>query len=931
MPPSEIVLVVFSQITPYSFKVSWASEGATSYTYTLNDSLTIPSEESIDYKYAIFTELTPNTFYSIVITATNDDGSISTPTENPYNTTTADSLMPYGVTTTASSQTSITISWLGGLGATSYSYTFSKSDVTPTITDNGVASKSATFTGLSSGKTYLIQITATNANDSVLSEIYITGTDAVPPNPPTIPVVSISMITYSSFKASWTGGEFATSYIYGLDGLSIEPTVNSVSSKYAIFSGLPASTTYALVVTAVNGDGATISEEVSITTLETPLANVLLLKAVDYISGAWQDQSSSANNAILETGTATKNTAGNGLVLNGSTAWTFPNMAVGNSWTAGVWYKETEAVNGSFILTQKAVTGSSAGLEGNNSLETINLYIGDNGNGTITAGFYNTAWYSGQPVTLNGWTNIQATWDGTNLKTYVNGTLTDSSQPGGTSVDRVTQYVIGGNANSVYAKGEIGEVRIYNYPLTQSQVTADYNASYNTFATPVPGAAPTAVADLATNTVTGGSFGVTWTGGFGATSYTYTLNGSPATPSMDKGLTGQNVAFTGLTSSTPYTVVVKAINANGYTTNTISVTTLSPPAPVTVQAVAAVQETFAVVSTAAAAATAIQAALAANVAPQTLVAAALAATPAMFTALVSSPAFIGTTVSVPVAAAAALYAAFATTVTVDTSLPLIVNFPAADGSVVPPANGSNSKLAIDLTRDTFVPFSGATGYGINVINGVQYFVTPTNTGTLVNVGDQITFTTNAGATLTFAVADLDIVLTPVTPVVCFLGSAPVLTPSGYKRIDTLQIGDIVKTPTGTAVIEVIKKQSYTPGPNTNPYVIPEGMFGANQKLHISPRHKVAVHGKMIEARDLGLQQEEVSPIIYYNIQITKGQNMIVAGVEVESLQELVRITISREAFNYILATQYGGVLTDEIKSKCQLLPDGRVLVPSVRR
>ena len=58
--------------------------------------------------------------------------------------------------------------------------------------------------------------------------------------------------------------------------------------------------------------------------------------------------------------------------------------------------------------------------------------------------------------------------------------------------------------------------------------------------------------------------------------------------------------------------------------------------------------------------------------------------------------------------------------------------------------------------------------------------------------------------------------------------------------------------------------------------------------------------------------------------------MIVAGVEVESLQPLVRVTVSREAFNYILNTQHGGKISDEIKSKCVFLPDGRVSVPSIK-
>ena len=887
--------------------------GATSYQYTVREFYTdaLVEPEIIDNGLSNsvrISGLLSNTSYRVNITSVNSTDSFTSQVDLATALAETTDLTTPILSISDITQTSFKASWTGD--AAGYDYRLNGEYLPPTT----ALEKYEIFTNLSPSTTYTFTLLPYDVYGHMReSHVVITTLGALPPS---VPVVTVSEITQTSFRISSTSTG-ATSYTYTLNGVSVTP----ISQNNLVFTRLTKSTVYSLVVQAVNANG-TNSTTVSITTLAPPLANVLLLKAIDYRRGVWQDQSSSANNASLEFGTATKNAAGNGIVLNGQTSWKFPNLELGNAWTAAVWYKQTQAVNGASILTQKGAN--------------TNLSIVDNSNGGLNSGFYNNAWYTGQPVTLNGWTNVQATWDGTALKTYLNGTLTDTST-GGTSIDSTLGYGIGSRDGITFAKGEIGEVRIYNYPLTQEQVTADYNGSYNTFATPVPGVAPTALANVASNTVTGSSFGVSWTGGFGATSYTYTLNGSPATPSSDKGTTAQTAVFTGLTHSVDYYLIVTAVNETGSEVSTpFLITTLGLPAPVTVAAVAAVQDTFVAVSTPAAAATAIEAALAANVAPQTLVAAALTvATPAMFTALVNNPAFIGTAVSVPPAAAAALYAAFSPTVTVDTSLPLEVNFPAVDGSVKPPTAASNSKLAIDLTRDTFVPFSGATGYGIDVIEGIQYFVTPTNTGTIVNVGDQITFTLDSGSTVTFVVADLDIVFAPYTPpppvVICFLGSAPVLTPSGYRRIDRLAVGDIVKTPTGTAFVELIKKQSYTPGPTTNPYIIPEGLFGANRKLHISPRHKVAIDGHMIEARYLGLEQDEYkNPIIYYNIQITKSQNIIVAGVEVESLQPLVRITVSREAFNYTLATQHGGMLTDEIRANCHFLPDGRVSVPSIK-
>jgi hypothetical protein len=278
-----------------------------------------------------------------------------------------------------------------------------------------------------------------------------------------------------------------------------------------------------------------------------------------------------------------------------------------------------------------------------------------------------------------------------------------------------------------------------------------------------------------------------------------------------------------------------------------------------------------------------------------------------------------------------LYNGAADPTKIDRSLPLYVTIPAADGSLPAPSSGKNTKMAIDVTRNTYTPFVGSTGYGVRVVNGIQHFVSPGKADTVINVGDVLTLITDSGATLNFTVADLDLFVVPYNPpsIVCFLGTAPVLTPTGYRRIDRIQVGDIVITPTGAAMVEAIKKQACKPSSYTNPYVIPEGKFGANRRLLISPRHKVSVDGKMIEARDLGLEQEEQKgEFIYYNLQITKGQNMIVAGVEVESLAALVRVTISNEAFKNILDTKFGGKLTDEIKSKCRFLGYG-VSVPAM--
>jgi sugar lactone lactonase YvrE len=68
------------------------------------------------------------------------------------------------VSSSSITSSGFTLTWTGGNNATSYTY----SGATPT-TDNGVASKTAIFTGLSSGTTYTVTVTAVNAVGSTAS------------------------------------------------------------------------------------------------------------------------------------------------------------------------------------------------------------------------------------------------------------------------------------------------------------------------------------------------------------------------------------------------------------------------------------------------------------------------------------------------------------------------------------------------------------------------------------------------------------------------------------------------------------------------------------------------------------------------------------------------------------------------------------------
>jgi hypothetical protein len=75
---------------------------------------------------------------------------------------------------------------------------------------------------------------------------------------------------------------------------------------------------------------------------------------------------------------------------------------------------------------------------------------------------------------LNAWTHLAATYDGTTLRLYVNGTQVGSRSVAGSIVTTTGALRIGGNTVwGEWFKGRLDEVRIYNRPLSQSEIQHD--------------------------------------------------------------------------------------------------------------------------------------------------------------------------------------------------------------------------------------------------------------------------------------------------------------------------------------------------------------------------------------------------------------------------------------------------------------------------
>jgi hypothetical protein len=430
---------------------------------------------------------------------------------------------------------------------------------------------------------------------------------------------------------------------------------------------------------------------------------------------------------------------------------------------------------------------------------------------------------------------------------------------------------------------------------------------------------PSAPQTLQVQSVADGSVTLVWqapsdTGGASITNYTVINSNGPPT-NTNNGYT-LTKTVTGLTNGTTYVFSVIAINDVGSSSNSNSVPGI-PAVPSAATALNAVASSYASNTGT------ITSDLNSGSNISSKLAAALAASkqnPAAYAAIASSNiAAAGELITLSTEDSAALREVLS----ISGSGSIKVAIP-KDG-VLPDYSTGTYFAAIPKTSIGQYSIAATADYLACDGNGNQYF--NKITGVALAIGDILTLSSGKRV----VIRNLGSVVFDEEPVVCFLGNAPVATPTGPKRIDALKEGDLVLTETGKSVpIQRVKVLRVRPGPNTNPYVIAKGQYGATEELLISPRHCVAVAGKMIEARDLGLPQKIMKkPFTYYNIELPGWANMRVAGVEVESLAPAKRVIATAAQVRAAIAAMKGPNTTETLKTLqrlCKKNPDGTFTV-----
>ena len=157
--------------------------------------------------------------------------------------------------------------------------------------------------------------------------------------------------------------------------------------------------------------------------------------------------------------TFTTGKSGSAITLNGTDQYIDFNRKTyknGNNLSISLWFKKS-----SNATLQYFVLCNDFGVFTNNGY--IGLFIGTSGGNNAEGTF-----------TYDTWTHFVGTFDGTDIKAYINGVLVETTNNPGdiTGSDR---FLVFGKLLTYYWAGSIDELFIYNKTLSQSEVTQLYN------------------------------------------------------------------------------------------------------------------------------------------------------------------------------------------------------------------------------------------------------------------------------------------------------------------------------------------------------------------------------------------------------------------------------------------------------------------------
>jgi hypothetical protein len=203
-------------------------------------------------------------------------------------------------------------------------------------------------------------------------------------------------------------------------------------------------------------------------------------------TGSWPNTGSLgvAYNAGLNSGSRTKNGAGNGVVLNGSTSYIITTYDFGSAFTVLFWFKRTAVNNAGSVILGQPIGG---GGDGRTMVQIISGAAGaTNTQFLLRSNEKFDSSSSIVPFPTNAWEFMAVSYNklGTvNMVTYVDGSTYGTTAPSGAgSWWNAALYIgsLSAGANTGVV-GELGELAVYTRILTPSEIQQYYQTTRSTY------------------------------------------------------------------------------------------------------------------------------------------------------------------------------------------------------------------------------------------------------------------------------------------------------------------------------------------------------------------------------------------------------------------------------------------------------------------
>ncbi len=309
-----------------------------------------------------------------------------------------------------------------------------------------------------------------------------------------------------------------------------------------------------------------------------PVPNLVGAYAMNEVTGAVAADGSGSANAGTITG-ATRTTSGkygSGLSFDGANDWVTiagsESLDLTTGMTLEAWVYPTAASGWRTLLLKEAPTGLAYALYLQDGKPAVYVNLGAYDEGKVATA----------SIPLNAWSHVAATYDGSTLRLYVNGSSAGSrSLPGALTVAPDHPLRLGGNsAWGEYFQGRLDEIRVYNRALTQTEIQADKDAPFES--APVAPAPPTSLTAtvVAWNQVT-----LTWTdASLDETGFelAWGLEGQPETGRLLVGPDVTTYPVVNLQGETPYVFRVRAFNGAGTSADSPTASARTPVQPTSI-------------------------------------------------------------------------------------------------------------------------------------------------------------------------------------------------------------------------------------------------------------------------------------------------------------------------------------------------------------